>query len=142
MRFVPRLLLGAWVALVPTLAMGAQNTAPQVTAFGSLFQALLGLIIVLAILFGFLWLLRRLAPGRMGAQGVVRVVGGVMVGPRERVVVVEVGDDWLLVGVAAGHVSHLHTLPKPPGMSVAPDLPFPSPFAGKLAELLSRRKQS
>jgi flagellar protein FliO/FliZ len=34
-----------------------------------------------------------------------------MVGQRERVVVVEIGDDWLVLGVAAGQVRALHTLP-------------------------------
>ncbi len=51
---------------------------------------------------------------RQGAGGgLLKVVGGVMVGPRERLVVVEVGDTWLLLGVAASSVTLVHSMPKP-----------------------------
>ena len=52
--------------------------------------------------------------GAIGTRGLLRIVGGAMVGPKERVVLVEVGDTWLLLGVAASSVNLLHTLPKPP----------------------------
>jgi flagellar protein FliO/FliZ len=57
------------------------------------------------------WLARRYLPG-MGAQGAVRVIGATMVGPRERVVVVEVEDVRLVLGVGSGQVRLLHTLPR------------------------------
>ena len=34
-----------------------------------------------------------------------------MVGQRERVVVVEIGNTWLVLGIAAGQVRALHTMP-------------------------------
>jgi flagellar protein FliO/FliZ len=34
------------------------------------------------------------------------------VGQRERVVLVEVADTWLVIGVAPGHVTALHSMPK------------------------------
>ena len=124
---------------LPGLAGAAETPVPQGSTFGALLQALLGLAIVLAALFAFLWFLRRFSPAQSGVQGVVRVVGGVMVGPRERVVVVEVGEQWLLLGVASGQVSHLQTLPKPADAPPPAQVPLP-PFAGKLAEILARRK--
>ena len=60
----------------------------------------------------------------MGASGVLRVIGGVMVGPKERLVLVEMGDTWLLLGVAAGSVNLLHHMPRPEGA------PAPLPAAG------------
>ncbi|MCS6786058.1 MAG: flagellar biosynthetic protein FliO [Thiobacillaceae bacterium] len=99
----------------------------------------MALLIVLALLLAFLWLLRRLTPGQAAVQGVVRVVGGVMLGARERLVVVEVADQWLLLGVAAGRVDHLYTMPRPADLPRAPSPPQPSPFAARLAELLPRR---
>jgi flagellar motor switch protein FliN/FliY len=56
---------------------------PAVSTGGALFQGLLGLVIVLAALVAFFWFLRRFSPGQSGAQGAVKVVGGVMLGPRE-----------------------------------------------------------
>jgi flagellar protein FliO/FliZ len=49
----------------------------------------------------------------MGAQGAVKVVGTTAVGTRERVVVIEVDNTWLLLGVGGGNVRLLHSLPKP-----------------------------
>jgi len=49
----------------------------------------------------------------LGAQGAVKVVGTTAVGARERVVVVEVDDTWLLLGVGGGNVRLLHTCRSP-----------------------------
>jgi flagellar protein FliO/FliZ len=43
----------------------------------------------------------------------VRTVGGVSLGGKERVAVVEIGDTWLVLGAAPGSVRLLHTLPAP-----------------------------
>ncbi len=45
-------------------------------------------------------------------RGRYKVIGGSAVGQRERVVLVEVADTWLVVGVAPGHVTALHSMPK------------------------------
>jgi flagellar protein FliO/FliZ len=124
--------------VAPALCRAA-DAVPQTSAFGAFFQALLGLVVVAAMLYGFFWLLRRYGPTQVGTQGVVKVVGGVMLGPRERLVVVEVEDTWVLVGVAAGSVRTLHTLTKPDGASAPPTMATP-PFADKLADLLRRSK--
>jgi len=121
-------------------AASAADAVQQTSGFASFFQALMGLAVVLGLLYGFFWLLRRFGPGQTGAQGAVKIVGGVMLGPRERLVVVEVQDTWLLVGVAAGHVSTLHTLPRPEGLAPAPLQSAPQPFSDKLTDLLKRSK--
>lgn len=132
-----------WLALglsgMAPLTGYAAEALPQTSTLGALFQALFGLAVVLGMLYGFFWLLRRYGPTQSGAQGVVKVVGGVMLGPRERLVVVEVENTWVLVGVAAGHVSALHTLAKPEGVDTTPQ-PVSPPFADKLSDLLRRAK--
>ncbi len=87
---------------------------------GGLLQVVLALLLVLGAIGLFAWLMRRFVPGQGAAGGVLKVVGGVMVGPRERLVVVEVGDTWLLVGVAASSVSLVHSMPRPERGAVAP----------------------
>jgi len=81
---------------------------------GGILQAVLGLIVVIAIVFGCGWLARRfgLQPSMSGRKGgTIKIVGSASVGSRERVVVVEIADTWLVLGVAAGSVRRLHTLP-------------------------------
>lgn len=92
--------------LVPSWALAATDTA------GSLFTVLLSLVLILGGFVAVAWFVRRYLPG-MGAQGAVKVVGTTAVGARERVVTVEVGDTWLLLGVGGGNVRLLHILPKP-----------------------------
>lgn len=135
----------ALLGLIAALSSGVSAAVepPAVSASGALFQGLLGLGMVLAALAAFFWFLRRFSPGQTAAQGVVKVVGGVMLGPRERLVVVEVGETWLLLGVGGGQVSALHTLPRPEGYTHAVHDPLPAHlprFADKLKELLSKRQ--
>lgn len=94
---------------------------------GGLLQVLLGLAVVLAAVWATAWLLRRFSPGQGVAGGTLHVVGGLMVGPKERVVVVEAGETWLLLGVAQGQVNLLHSMPRPEGLLA----PQPSEFQGK-----------
>ncbi|MES9946907.1 MAG: flagellar biosynthetic protein FliO [Candidatus Thiodiazotropha sp.] len=69
-----------------------------------------GLLFVLALIIGGAWLFKRYAQMPIGGKGLVRVVGGASVGARERVVVVEVENQRLLLGVAQGQVRKLHIL--------------------------------
>jgi flagellar protein FliO/FliZ len=71
----------------------------------------MGLVLVLGLILGGLWLLKRLSSPGVG-DGVLHVVAGIAVGPRERVVLVEIGDTWLVLGVAPGQVNTLHQLPR------------------------------
>lgn len=92
--------------LISSRALAAPDTA------GSLLTVLLSLGLILGGFVAVAWLARRYLPG-MGAQGAVKVVGTTAVGARERVVVVEVDNTWLLLGVGGGNVRLLHTLPRP-----------------------------
>lgn len=75
-------------------------------------QVVLGLGFVLALMGGLAWLLKRLGGMQPGSAGAIKILGGAAVGQRERVVLVEVADTWLVIGVAPGHVSALHNMPK------------------------------
>lgn len=91
------------------------NAAPAgaaPVADGGMLQVMLGLGLVLAVIAGAAWLLRRFGGMPRGAASAVRVIGGSAVGQRERVVLVEVADTWLVIGVAPGHVTALHSMPK------------------------------
>jgi flagellar protein FliO/FliZ len=81
-------------------------------AASSMLTVLLSLTLILGGFVALAWFARRYLPG-MRAQGAVKVVGTTPVGTRERVVLVEVDNTWLLLGVGGGNVRLLHTLPKP-----------------------------
>lgn len=93
-----------------TGAFGA-DTAPGLPS-GTFVQAMLGLFIIVALLAGTAWFARKLTGGQNFGRGGMRVVGGVALGPRERMVLVEVGENWLVVGIVPGQIRTLHVLPK------------------------------
>jgi len=105
-----RLLPAGATAVAPLAALAAQPAATQIGT--SLLQVALALALVLALLAGALFVLRRLAAPRRAAAGALRIVGATSLGPRERVVLVEIGETWLVLGVAPGRVSALHSLPR------------------------------
>ncbi|HEY8606473.1 MAG TPA: flagellar biosynthetic protein FliO [Noviherbaspirillum sp.] len=110
-----RLLLPSLVAMLlsaPALAADAPASAAPAVGAGSLAQVLLWLLVVLGLLAGTAWLMKRMGVAGAGAGNVARVVGGVSVGNREKVLVVEVADQWIVVGVAPGRVSALSTMPR------------------------------
>ncbi|QAU34357.1 flagellar biosynthetic protein FliO [Janthinobacterium sp. 17J80-10] len=110
------LAFGAAATCAAQAAQGTQATAPQSAATasaGGFFQVLLGLVLVLALLAAIAWVLKRFNLARVTGNAPVKIVGGVSVGNRERVVVVEVADQWIVVGVAPGQVNALSTLARP-----------------------------
>jgi flagellar protein FliO/FliZ len=114
-RALPCIALG-WMA---GAAHASGALPPSPITFSGLLQVLFGLALVVAAIVATGWLLRRFGPTQ-GASGLLRVVGAVMVGPRERLVVVEVGEQWLVIGVAAGSVNLLQALPKGAGSAGVP----------------------
>jgi flagellar protein FliO/FliZ len=102
---------------------------------------LLGLIGVLAMLVGSLWLLKKLTAVRGPGSNLMRVVGATAVGGRERVVILEVGSTWLVLGVAPGRVTALAEIPRQPGVEPSPGTPpaVPPGAAEWLQNLINRR---
>lgn len=89
----------------------AATEAMAVSPTGSILKMVMGLAVVLAVMAAISWLVKRLLPNAAGGQhSAVKVVGGVSVGSRERVVVLEVAGRWLVVGVAQGQVSAIANL--------------------------------
>ena len=125
-------------------ALGAGRpaaTPPDPVGAGGMAQVLLGLLLVIGMIVGVAWLARRFGHIQTDATGALRVLGGLSMGPRERVVLVQVGDQQLLLGVAPGRVSTLHILDKPL-VQTAPRGPANETFATRLAGVLKQGKPS
>jgi len=73
-----------------------------------------------------------------GVGGGVRLLGGISVGHRERVVLIQVGEQQLLVGVAPGRVNTLHVLEKP----ITLERQTEGGFAERLASAMKRQGKS
>lgn len=119
-------------------AVAHAQVAPEVGP--GLLQMLLGLAFVIGLILASLWVLKRLTAPRGAAAQVLRVVAGQAVGARERVVIVEIGETALVLGVAPGQISTLHSMPR----SELPQAPTPAAmpaaqFAARLKQIMERR---
>ncbi|KQV80440.1 hypothetical protein ASD15_15405 [Massilia sp. Root351] len=93
----------------------AIDPAQAPTATGSLLTTIFSLILVLGLLIGLAWLLKRFGPKTITGGAHVKLVGALSVGARERILVVEVGGQWIVVGASPGRMNALATLPRPDG---------------------------
>jgi len=142
-----RALLAGLLGL-PLMAIGAEPAAPAASASAAavgassgmaaqLGQTALGLLAVVGVILGLAWLLRRLQP--MGTRGgqVIELLGARALGPRDRLVLVQVGQEQILLGLSPGRITPLHVLQHPveapqPGEAATPE------FAQRLMELLGK----
>jgi flagellar protein FliO/FliZ len=85
---------------------------PAGVSSGSVVQMIVSLLLVLAAVMAVAWFLKRINHQHHGALSALKVISGISVGQRERIVLVEVNDTWLVVGVAPGQVNALHSMPK------------------------------
>lgn len=72
---------------------------------------LLMLLVVLAVIVGLAALVRKMNMRMPGRNGPVTVLSSVAIGPKERLVIVAVGDQKLLLGVTTQQIQLLQTLP-------------------------------
>lgn len=121
---ISRLLAGLPLSVVSVATLAAEpakgGLGSEPIGSGYVLQLLLGLIVVLAGVFALAWVLKRMHGFQSPAGGALRVLGGISVGQRERVLLIQVGETQLLIGVAPGSVQRIHELAEPIVMSRAP----------------------
>lgn len=100
------------IAAAQQTARPAYTPPPAAVSPGGVLQVIFSLLLVLAAVVLVAWVLKRINLPRHGAGSLLKVVSGVAVGQRERIVLVEISDTWLVVGVAPGQVRTLHSMPK------------------------------
>lgn len=136
--------LCAALVLVPGVAFPATDkaaaaaTLTDTSVSGNLLQTTFGLFIVLALIAVIAWVFKRFGNYQVGVQGKLKVIGGVSLSARERVVLLQVGDNQLLLGVAPGQIRTLHVLDKP--LDAEPPAEEMQSFASRLQTALTGRK--
>jgi len=86
---------------------------PDHSSTGNILNVTFGLFVVLIFIALTAWAVRRFGNFQVAAKGNLKVVGGLHMGARERVVLIQVGEQQLLIGVAPGRIQTLHVLSQP-----------------------------
>ncbi|MDP4567518.1 MULTISPECIES: flagellar biosynthetic protein FliO [Pseudomonas] len=137
-------LLGVVVLGLPLGALAAESAATAAAAApavgsvsGQLTQLVLGLLLVIGLIFFLAWLLRRVQQaGPAGKGQVIELIGSRALGPRDRLVLVQVGSEQILLGLTPGTITPLHVLKEPVQVPSA-EQATPE-FAQRLMELLGK----
>jgi len=90
--------------IAPESIIGADSMAKMIT----------GLLLVLVVIVVSTWALKRFSIIPAISSRQLKIVAATGVGQRERVIIVEIGETWLVLGIAPGQVSKLHTMKKTP----------------------------
>lgn len=131
--------------LIATGQAAAKVAAPAVGQHApstpGLLDAVLALLLVLALVVGLGWLLKRMPGSSFRQAEGLKLVASIAVGAKERVVVLELNGEQMLLGVTAGGISKLHTLSEPlppPTPMRVPDLKNLPNFAQLLQQRLRK----
>ena len=105
---------------------------PQASMLGNL---LLSLVLIVGLIVGCIWLIKRLSNISAGGDRQLSVVCSLSLGARERVVLIQIGQQQVLVGVSPGRINTLQTFDEP---VIATDSSgrSQSEFASQLANFL------
>ena len=128
---------------LPAMPAGAPMTMAPTSSAGSLLQTIFALVFVLALLIGLAWFMKRYGPKVMGGNNKMRVVSSLNLGGRERIVLVEVADQWIVVGASPGRINALATMPRQEGdlpqLATAQNGPAAANFSEWLKQTIEKR---
>jgi flagellar protein FliO/FliZ len=117
--------------------------AARTVASGDLAAWSMGLLMVLSIFFLCVWGVRKLSGLTVGGAEKMRVVGGLSLGLREKVILLQVGRKQLVLGVTPGRIETLHVLEGDDCLikEEAVSSPGESGFAQKLLQAIKTRPE-
>jgi flagellar protein FliO/FliZ len=111
----------------------AQPASPL--SVGSLTQLTLSLLAIVALILAISWALKRLKLTAPRGSGAMAVVDELSLGPRDRILLVRIGESQVLLGVGASGPVSLTPLLTPIEIKSAQSAP---PFAERLRDMMKR----
>ncbi|WP_426235122.1 flagellar biosynthetic protein FliO [Pseudomonas sp. TWP3-2] len=121
-------------------ATAAAAAVPAVSGSvaGQLTQLVLGLLLVVGLIFFLAWLMRRVQQaGPAGKGQVIDLIASRALGPRDRLLLVQVGNEQILLGLSPGTITALHVLKEPVVVPSTPEKATPE-FAQHLLKILGK----
>ncbi|MEF9898522.1 MAG: flagellar biosynthetic protein FliO [Pseudomonas sp.] len=129
------------VALAAATVQPVGATAPAPSgagsAVGQLTQLVLGLLLVLGLIFLLAWLLRRVQNAAPTGGQVIEILGSRTLGPRDRLLLIQVGKEQILIGHSPGSIEALHIMAEPVEVPTSARQATPE-FAQRLLELMGK----
>ncbi len=119
-----------------TTGAAAPTVGAASGAAAQLAQLVLGLGLVIGLIFLLAWLVRRVQQAGPRGNRLIRTLASQPLGPRDRLVLVQVGEEQILLGLTPGWITPLHVLKEP--VHLPDGEPATPEFAQRLLELLNK----
>ncbi|HHG4554242.1 TPA: flagellar biosynthetic protein FliO [Pseudomonas aeruginosa] len=119
-----------------TTGAAAPTVGAASGAAAQLAQLVLGLGLVIGLIFLLAWLVRRVQQAGPRGNRLIRTLASQPLGPRDRLVLVQVGEEQILLGLTPGRITPLHVLEEP--VHLPDGEPATPEFAQRLLELLNK----
>ena len=71
-------------------------------------RILIGLLLVLLLIMGLSWVVKKLHSVQLGATKGFQLISSMILGPKEKIILLKVGERYLLLGSGSGHITLLH----------------------------------
>ena len=115
----------------------ATPATPPGSLGGQLAQMVFGLLLVVGLIFFLAWMLRRLQSTAVKGGQVIEIVGSRAIGPRGRLLLVQVGKEQILISHTPGSIEALHVMAEPVDVPDGARQATPE-FAQRLMELMGK----
>ncbi|HAT1658233.1 flagellar biosynthetic protein FliO [Legionella pneumophila] len=94
------------LSLISTVAWSS-SLSPNTISHGELIRIISGLLFVLFIIIFLSWIVKRMHKASITASKGLQTIASMVLGPKERVVLLKTGDRYLLVGVSSYSINLL-----------------------------------
>lgn len=137
-----KMLLGLSMMVGSNAQAAAASAQVTPLSVGSVFSVIFGLFVVLALLFGTAWLVRRLQRLQTAAPGILQPIAQQQLGLKERVMLLRIDQENILIACTGNGIRTLHTWqgPLPQGLSATTVAADTAPFVEHLKRLLAERR--
>lgn len=110
----------------------------------------LGLIFILILIFSLAWFIKKMGYSNLTGQGQLKIIATLNLGQKEKIALIQVGKQQLVVGITPTQINTLHVLDELLIETAVDEMDVQAkdkrgiiketPFANKLSEFLSNKK--
>ncbi|MGM8227502.1 flagellar biosynthetic protein FliO [Cellvibrio sp. ARAG 10.3] len=122
----------------PVVEKKAGQGATRISSSTHLANVAMGLVFIVALILVLGWFLRRFNQGGLFNNSSIKIIASLPLGTRERLAVVDVGGQQLLLGITATQINTLHVFNEPI-LAPGDTSPAASDFGKKLMTLLQQK---
>ncbi len=99
-----------------------------------------GLLLVVAVIFVLAWLVKKFNLNQQSQNGLIKIIAGLSIGTRDRIVLLQIGEEQILIGLTPGRIEKLHTMSQP--LDAPEEQLASSSFAEKLNRIMGDREST